>query len=66
MNVYMCVRVQVCNLSEHGVRSLAETIALLQTACRQRTMGETKMNATSSRSHAIFTVTLTQAHAADE
>ncbi|KAI8901006.1 P-loop containing nucleoside triphosphate hydrolase protein [Globomyces pollinis-pini] len=48
------------NLSEETVQSTAEILSILQRGSLCRTTGSTDMNATSSRSHAIFTVTLRQ------
>ncbi|KAE8537866.1 hypothetical protein D1P53_005927 [Cryptococcus gattii VGV] len=42
------------------VRSLSDVMKLLQEGSTRRKTGETTMNATSSRSHAIFSITLIQ------
>jgi kinesin family protein 4/21/27 len=47
-------------VKEVPVRSLAEVMHYLQDGSTKRKTGETGMNATSSRSHAIFSLTLTQ------
>ncbi|KAJ3314884.1 Kinesin-like protein kif21b [Boothiomyces sp. JEL0838] len=48
------------NLSEEAVDSTDELLNVLQRGTLCRTTGSTDMNASSSRSHAIFTVTLRQ------
>jgi ankyrin repeat protein len=48
--------VYVNNLSEHIVKNSAEIVALLVKGSKQRTVASTKMNRTSSRSHAVFTM----------
>jgi len=45
---------------EVKVKTLAEVMALLQDGSAKRKTGETGMNATSSRSHAIFSLTMVQ------
>ncbi len=62
----LCKRLQVVNLSEHAVHSLHDCINLLQIGCTNRTKGETKMNATSSRSHAVLTVNVARTSVRDE
>ena len=47
-------------IKEVKVRSLGEVMALLQDGSERRKTGETSMNASSSRSHAIFSLTLVQ------
>ena len=56
----------VQNLSEIEVRSVEETTAVLSRAMAVRMVGATKMNAQSSRSHMVFTLTLTQIDLNDE
>ena len=58
--------VYVQNLSEIEVRSVEETTAVLSRAMAVRMVGATKMNAQSSRSHMVFTLTLTQIDLNDE
>ncbi|KAI8923605.1 P-loop containing nucleoside triphosphate hydrolase protein, partial [Entophlyctis helioformis] len=48
------------NVREEEVKSPEELLGVLQRGTLCRTTGSTDMNATSSRSHAIFTVTLRQ------
>jgi hypothetical protein len=47
---------------EVKVKTLADVMALLQDGSAQRRTGATGMNATSSRSHAIFSLTMVQKH----
>ncbi|XP_040578535.1 kinesin-like protein Klp98A [Lepeophtheirus salmonis] len=49
------------NLSKHLVLEYDELIALMAKGNSERTTASTNMNNTSSRSHAIFTITFTQA-----
>ena len=53
-------RIVWSGVREVNVRSLAEAMRLLQDGSTSRKTGETGMNATSSRSHAIFSLTLVQ------
>lgn len=53
----------VKDLSEHPVRSYEDIIRLMKQGDNSRTVASTKMNDTSSRSHAVFTITLKQIHA---
>lgn len=48
----------VKNLSEHDVQSTADVLRLIQLAQERRRVGETKMNKHSSRSHCVFTLTV--------
>ena len=48
------------NLVEETVSSSDEILALLEKGTKCRSTGSTDMNATSSRSHAIFTITLSK------
>lgn len=50
--------VYVKDLTAIVVRNSVEMDTVLQAGKRNRVTGETKMNATSSRSHAVFTITL--------
>jgi len=50
----------VTGVTEHQVQTREEMMACLDRGSTSRTTGSTKMNAVSSRSHAIFTVFLTQ------
>lgn len=49
------------NLSQHAVTDYPEIQAFIDQGNRLRTTASTNMNDTSSRSHAIFTITFTQA-----
>ncbi|WWC89409.1 uncharacterized protein L201_004333 [Kwoniella dendrophila CBS 6074] len=53
-------RIVWAGVKEVKVRSLEEVMQLLQEGSTRRKTGETNMNATSSRSHAIFSLTLVQ------
>eukprot|EP00759_Apiculatamorpha_spiralis_P010115 PhF_6_TR17045/c3_g1_i3/m.25958/K10392/KIF1; kinesin family member 1 len=48
------------NLTKMIVKTPGEVLKLMQDGNRTRTVASTAMNATSSRSHAIFTITLSQ------
>lgn len=48
--------IKIANLSEIPVTSLKETMMLLEKGAQNRATGATAMNATSSRSHAIFSL----------
>nr|CDS20506.1 kinesin protein KIF2A [Echinococcus granulosus] len=50
--------VRLLGLSEIGVDTSEETLTLLKRSCRLRTSGQTALNLTSSRSHAIFQISL--------
>lgn len=52
--------VTVQNLSHHNVHNLIECEKLLMTGLKSRKVGETLMNAQSSRSHTIFIITIEQ------
>lgn len=53
----------VKDLSEHPVRNYDDIIRLMKQGDSSRTVASTKMNDTSSRSHAVFTIMLKQIHA---
>nr|XP_019046236.1 hypothetical protein I302_04976 [Kwoniella bestiolae CBS 10118]OCF25166.1 hypothetical protein I302_04976 [Kwoniella bestiolae CBS 10118] len=53
-------RIVWSGVKEVKVKSLEEVMQLLQEGSERRKTGETNMNATSSRSHAIFSLTLVQ------
>ncbi|KAK8864351.1 hypothetical protein IAR55_001598 [Kwoniella newhampshirensis] len=53
-------RIVWAGVREVKVKSLAEVMNLLQEGSERRKTGETTMNASSSRSHAIFSLTLIQ------
>ena len=48
----------VKDLSEYAVHSVADMVKLLKVGSKQRAVGATKMNAGSSRSHSILTITI--------
>ena len=48
----------VKDLSEYAVNSVADMVKLLKVGSKQRAVGATKMNAGSSRSHSILTITI--------
>ncbi|KAL5103946.1 Kinesin-like protein KIF2A [Taenia crassiceps] len=50
--------VRLLGLSEISVETSGETLTLLKRSCRLRTSGQTSLNLTSSRSHAIFQINL--------
>ncbi|KAJ3011827.1 UNVERIFIED_CONTAM: Kinesin-like protein kif21b [Siphonaria sp. JEL0065] len=50
----------VQNLSEKYISSLQDYLKILTTGAKNRSVGETNMNAQSSRSHAILTITIDQ------
>ncbi|XP_049850287.1 uncharacterized protein LOC126322410 [Schistocerca gregaria] len=52
--------VWVDGLSEHYVSSIEEIVEHLKTGERYRSIGATKMNTNSSRSHSLFILTITQ------
>ncbi|KHJ96755.1 kinesin motor domain protein [Oesophagostomum dentatum] len=56
----------VQGLSKCPVQNLVETMGQLEKGGLLRSKGETAMNAQSSRSHAIFTITLEKAEAGDD
>ncbi|CAI4232347.1 unnamed protein product [Auanema sp. JU1783] len=58
--------VSVPGLSVREVDNLRQTMAALEEGCQQRSMGETAMNAVSSRSHAIFRIDLEKTSLSDE
>ena len=54
-------RVEVGKLTSHAVASAADAIRLLDTAAEQRSKSTTLLNSGSSRSHAVYTLTLHRA-----
>lgn len=48
------------NLSDHSVESKDAALSLLRQGSKSRVTGSTNMNDISSRSHAVFTITVTQ------
>uniref|UniRef100_A0A5S6QWW8 Kinesin-like protein n=1 Tax=Trichuris muris TaxID=70415 RepID=A0A5S6QWW8_TRIMR len=52
--------VYVQNLTLKRVENLTDTLRCLEEGCDNRSQGQTAMNATSSRSHAIFTIYMTK------
>ncbi|KAJ8246912.1 hypothetical protein GJAV_G00256720 [Gymnothorax javanicus] len=57
--------IKIVGLTEHVVSSASEMVGCLELGNSARTVGSTAMNSASSRSHAIFTVTLEQRRGAD-
>lgn len=58
--------IRIVGLTERQVMSAQEMVGCLEQGNSARTVGSTAMNAASSRSHAIFTVTLEQRRGADK
>lgn len=56
---------QIVGLTERRVVSASEMVGCLELGNSARTVGSTAMNAASSRSHAIFTITLEQRRGTD-
>ena len=56
----------VQNLSEHSVANPPDVLTLLQRAQTRRQVGETKMNKMSSRSHCVFTLSVTAKRATSD
>lgn len=57
---------QIVGLTERTVTSAREMVTCLEVGNSARTVGSTAMNAESSRSHAIFTITLEQRRGNDK
>lgn len=55
-------KIVIPNLTEVVVKNVKETIDCLMKGSADRAVGSTAMNATSSRSHAIFTITVQKVH----
>lgn len=55
-------KIAIPNLTEIVVKNAQETTNCLMRGSADRAVGSTAMNATSSRSHAIFTITLQKVH----
>uniref|UniRef100_A0A8C7N747 Kinesin family member 4 n=1 Tax=Oncorhynchus kisutch TaxID=8019 RepID=A0A8C7N747_ONCKI len=58
--------IKIVGLTEREVFSANEMVGCLELGNSARTVGSTAMNAASSRSHAIFTITLEQRRGADK
>ncbi|XP_015226828.1 PREDICTED: chromosome-associated kinesin KIF4A isoform X1 [Cyprinodon variegatus] len=58
--------IKIVGLTEKQVFSAPEMVACLEIGNSARTVGSTAMNAASSRSHAIFTITLEQRRGSDK
>uniref|UniRef100_A0A8C8H5H8 Kinesin family member 4 n=1 Tax=Oncorhynchus tshawytscha TaxID=74940 RepID=A0A8C8H5H8_ONCTS len=58
--------IKIVGLTERQVMSAHEMVGCLELGNSARTVGSTAMNAASSRSHAIFTITLEQRRGADK
>lgn len=50
--------VYVADLSQHSVQSVSDCQRLMETGWKNRAVGATLMNADSSRSHSIFSVSV--------
>ncbi|XP_036404841.1 chromosome-associated kinesin KIF4-like [Megalops cyprinoides] len=57
--------IKIVGLTEKAVSSSREMVSCLEQGNSARTVGSTAMNSASSRSHAIFTITLEQRRSAD-
>lgn len=51
-------KIEVCKLSSHAVASTADAMKLMDTAAVKRSKSTTLLNSGSSRSHAVYTLTL--------
>ncbi|XP_066502729.1 kinesin family member 4 [Hoplias malabaricus] len=58
--------IKIVGLTEKGVFTAQEMVGCLEVGNSARTVGSTAMNAASSRSHAIFTITLEQRRGGDK
>uniref|UniRef100_A0A3P8VUP4 Kinesin family member 4 n=1 Tax=Cynoglossus semilaevis TaxID=244447 RepID=A0A3P8VUP4_CYNSE len=58
--------IKIVGLTERQVSSASEMVGCLELGNSARTVGSTAMNAASSRSHAIFTITLEQRKGTDK
>ncbi|XP_061660072.1 kinesin family member 4 isoform X2 [Syngnathoides biaculeatus] len=58
--------IKIAGLTEKQVDSVQEMVACLELGNSARSVGSTAMNAASSRSHAIFTITLEQSKGKDK
>ena len=56
----LCISAYVEDLSKLGVESFPDMERLMDEGNKARTVAATQMNETSSRSHSVFTVLLTQ------
>ncbi len=53
-------RVEVCKLSSHSISSAQDAFKLMNDASGRRTKSKTSLNASSSRSHAVYSLSLTK------
>ncbi|KAG8448188.1 hypothetical protein GDO86_015325 [Hymenochirus boettgeri] len=58
--------IKICGLTERDVRTDIETISCLEQGNSSRTVASTAMNSQSSRSHAIFTISIEQTKKGDK
>lgn len=65
-NSFYTLYFQIVGLTERQVSSASEMVGCLELGNSARTVGSTAMNAASSRSHAIFTITLEQRKGTDK
>ncbi|KAG9464074.1 hypothetical protein GDO78_020547 [Eleutherodactylus coqui] len=58
--------IKICGLTERDVKTALDTISCLEQGNSSRTVASTAMNSQSSRSHAIFTISIEQKKRADK
>ncbi|XP_075040606.1 chromosome-associated kinesin KIF4A [Mixophyes fleayi] len=58
--------IKICGLTERDVKSALDMISCLEQGNSSRTVASTAMNSQSSRSHAIFTISIDQRNAGDK
>ena len=55
---FHAISLQISDISLHTVTNTAECEALMDKGWKNRSVGATEMNADSSRSHSIFTISI--------